>query len=74
MLKSQRIGMVTSSNPAQPLKPIVKVFYSAKSMYHLAVENIDLAEKHCTDELEAAIKPEEFGLDLIKFFKHSVLP
>ena len=73
-LKSQRIGMVTSSNPAQPLKPIVKVFYSAKSMYHLAVENIDLAEKHCTDELEAAIKPEEFGLDLIKFFKHSVLP
>ncbi|WP_390447314.1 HD-GYP domain-containing protein [Pseudoalteromonas sp. MTN2-4] len=73
-LKSQRIGMVASSNPKQPLKPIVKVFYSAKSMYHIAVEDIDLAEKRCTDELEAAIKPEEFGLDLIKFFKHSVLP
>ncbi len=73
-LKSQRIGMVASSNPEQPLRPIVKVFYSAKSMYHIAVEDINLAEKRCTDELEAAIKPEEFGLDLIKFFKHSVLP
>ncbi|TMP81495.1 phosphodiesterase [Pseudoalteromonas phenolica] len=73
-LKSQRIGMVVSSNPEQPLRPIVKVFYSAKSMYHIAVEDIDLAEKRCTDELEAAVKPEEFGLDLIKFFKHSVLP
>jgi putative nucleotidyltransferase with HDIG domain len=73
-LKSQKVGMVASSNPEQPLKPIVKVFYSAKSMYHIAVEDIDLAEKRCTDELEAAIKPEEFGLDLIKFFKHSVLP
>jgi putative nucleotidyltransferase with HDIG domain len=73
-LKSQKVGMVASSNPEQPLKPIVKVFYSAKTMYHIAVEDIDLAEKRCTDELEAAIKPEEFGLDLIKFFKHSVLP
>lgn len=73
-LKSQRIGMVVSSNPAQPLRPVVKIFYSAKSMYHIAVEDIDLAEKRCKDELEAAIKPEEFGLDLIKFFKHSVLP
>ena len=73
-LKSQRIGMVASSNPEQPLKPIVKVFYSAKSMYHIAIKDIDLAEKRCADELEAAIKPEEFGLDLIKFFKHSVLP
>ena len=73
-LKSQRIGMVASSNPEQPLRPIVKVFYSAKSMYHIAVEDIDLAEKRCTDELEAAVKPEEFGLDLIRFFKHSVLP
>ncbi|WP_083496508.1 HD-GYP domain-containing protein [Pseudoalteromonas phenolica] len=73
-LKSQKIGMVASSNSAQPLKPVVKVFYSAKTMYHIAVEDIDLAEKRCTDELEAAIKPEEFGLDLVKFFKHSVLP
>ena len=73
-LKSQRIGMVVSSNPEQPLRPVVKIFYSAKSMYHIAVEDIDLAEKRCKDELEAAIKPEEFGLDLIKFFKHSVLP
>jgi putative nucleotidyltransferase with HDIG domain len=73
-LKSQKVGIIANSNPEQPLKPIVKVFYSAKTMYHIAVEDIDLAEKRCTDELEAAIKPEEFGLDLIKFFKHSVLP
>ncbi|TMP29293.1 phosphodiesterase [Pseudoalteromonas rubra] len=73
-LKSQRIGVVASSNPHEPLKPVVKVFYHAKNMLYTEVKDIDLADKRVTDELEAAIKPEEFSIDLIRFFRHTMMP
>ncbi|MBQ4811737.1 HD-GYP domain-containing protein [Pseudoalteromonas luteoviolacea] len=73
-LKSHRVGIVTASNPDSPLQPVVKVFYNAKNMFHVEVRDVDLSDKRIDDELEAAVKPEEFGLDLIKFFRHSMLP
>ncbi|KZN39571.1 HD-GYP domain-containing protein [Pseudoalteromonas luteoviolacea] len=73
-LKSHRVGIVAASNPDSPLQPVVKVFYNAKNMFHVEVRDIDLSDKRIDDELEAAVKPEEFGLDLIKFFRHSMLP
>lgn len=73
-LKSERIGIVASSNPHEPLKPVVKVFYHAKNMLYTEVKDIDLADKRVTDELEAAIKPEEFSIDLIRFFRHTMMP
>ncbi|MCO7189156.1 HD-GYP domain-containing protein [Pseudoalteromonas sp. XMcav2-N-2] len=73
-LKSERIGIVASSNPNEPLKPVVKVFYHAKNMLYTEVKDIDLADKRVTDELEAAIKPEEFSIDLIRFFRHTMMP
>ncbi|ESP91713.1 hypothetical protein N483_16910 [Pseudoalteromonas luteoviolacea NCIMB 1944] len=73
-LKSHRVGIVAASNPDSPLQPVVKVFYNAKNMFHVEVRDIDLSDKRVDDELEAAVKPEEFGLDLIKFFRHSMLP
>ncbi|WP_125562938.1 HD-GYP domain-containing protein [Pseudoalteromonas rubra] len=73
-LKSERIGIVASSNPQEPLKPVVKVFYHAKNMLYTEVKDIDLADKRVTDELEAAIKPEEFSIDLIRFFRHTMMP
>ncbi|RZM84297.1 HD-GYP domain-containing protein [Pseudoalteromonas rubra] len=73
-LKSERIGIVASSNPREPLKPVVKVFYHAKNMLYTEVKDIDLADKRVTDELEAAIKPEEFSIDLIRFFRHTMMP
>ncbi|KZN65585.1 HD-GYP domain-containing protein [Pseudoalteromonas luteoviolacea] len=73
-LKSHRVGIVAASNPDSPLQPVVKVFYNAKNMFHVEVRDVDLSDKRIDDELEAAVKPEEFGLDLIKFFRHSMLP
>ncbi|MCF6441675.1 HD-GYP domain-containing protein [Pseudoalteromonas luteoviolacea] len=73
-LKSHRVGIVAASNPVSPLQPVVKVFYNAKNMFHVEVRDVDLSDKRIDDELEAAVKPEEFGLDLIKFFRHSMLP
>ncbi|CCQ09475.1 HD domain protein [Pseudoalteromonas luteoviolacea B = ATCC 29581] len=73
-LRSQKIGIIAESNPNAPLKPIVKVFYSIRAMHYTPVQNIDLSSKRVDDELEAAIKPEEFGIDLIRFFKQSMMP
>ncbi|MBQ4847396.1 HD-GYP domain-containing protein [Pseudoalteromonas sp. MMG005] len=73
-LTSQRVGIVCASNPEAPLKPTVKVFYHAKHMHYVEVKDIDLSNKRVDDSLEAAIKPEEFNLDLLKFFRHSMLP
>lgn len=73
-LKSQRVGIVCVSNPESPLKPVVKIFYHAKHMHYLEVKDVDLASNRTDDHLEAAIKPEEFSLDLLKFFRHSMLP
>ncbi|CAH9064381.1 Cyclic di-GMP phosphodiesterase [Pseudoalteromonas holothuriae] len=73
-LKSQRVGVISQSNPDNPLKPVVKIFYHAKNMLNTEVKDIDLSSKRIDDEIEAAIKPEEFNLHLLKFFKHSMLP
>ncbi|NOU52397.1 HD-GYP domain-containing protein [Pseudoalteromonas sp. JBTF-M23] len=73
-LKSQRVGVISQSNPKTPLQPIVKIFYHAKHMHYTEVKDVDLSSKRADDEIEAAIKPEEFSLNLLKFFKHSMLP
>mgnify|MGYP000433066075 CR=1 FL=1 len=72
-LKSQKLGIVTCSNFQNPLQPWVKVFYSAKHQHHTEVKDLNLADKYASDELESAIKPEEFGIDLMRFFKNSIL-
>ncbi|MGB1293391.1 MAG: HD-GYP domain-containing protein [Pseudoalteromonas sp.] len=73
-LSSQKVGLVTKSNPASPLKPQVKTFYHAKHARYTGVEDIDLAHSRTHDALESAVKPKDFNIDLIRFFKHSILP
>ncbi|WP_404341098.1 HD-GYP domain-containing protein [Pseudoalteromonas mariniglutinosa] len=73
-LSSQKVGVVTRSNKSNPLKPIVKAFYNAKHARYTEVQDIDLANTRNQDTLESAIKPSEFNIDLIRFFKNSILP
>lgn len=73
-LSSQKVGLVSKSNPSSPLKPVVKTFYNAKHARYTEVADIDLAHNRTQDSLEAAVKPADFNIDLIKFFKHSILP
>lgn len=73
-LSSQKVGLVTKSNPSSPLKPQVKTFYNAKHAHYTQVQDIDLAHNRTQDSLESAIKPADFNIDLIRFFKNSILP
>ena len=73
-LSSHKVGLVTKSNPSSPLKPVVKTFYNAKHAHYTEVTDIDLAHHRAQDSLEAAVKPADFNIDLIRFFKHSILP
>ncbi|MFN4291308.1 MAG: HD-GYP domain-containing protein [Permianibacter sp.] len=68
-LKSQRLGIVIQSGDSDPLKPVVKVFYHSKFRQQLPVTDVDLAAPRCEDEIEAAVKPEQFKLDLIGFLR-----
>ncbi|NMP02757.1 HD-GYP domain-containing protein [Pseudoalteromonas arctica] len=73
-LSSQKVGLVTESNPSTPLKPIVKTFYSAKHSRYTEIKDIDLSNKKTLDTLESAVKPKEYNIDLERFYKISILP
>lgn len=68
-LKSQRLGIVIQSGDSDPLKPVVKVFYHSRFRQQLPVTDVDLAAPRCEDEIEAAVKPEQFKLDLLGFLR-----
>lgn len=72
-LSSQKIGLVTQSNPTTPLKPTVKIFYNAKHSRYIQVQDIDLANKKTNDELDSAIKADQYSIDLRRFYKNSIL-
>lgn len=72
-LQSQKLGIVTRSNFDNPLKPWVKTFYNAKHKHFVEIKDINLAAKHVEDALVTAIKPEDFNIDLMKFFKTSIM-
>ncbi len=71
-LKSDKIGMVVRSNASEPLSPVVKVFYHARLKQHITITDIDLAKKS-DDEIDSAIMPEQFRLDLLGFFRNSIV-
>lgn len=72
-LKSQRLGVIIKSNLAQPLRPVVKVFYNAKLRQHVPVVDVDLSDSRHADEIEASVKPEQFKVDLLKFFRMAIV-
>ena len=71
-LSSQKVGLVTQSNPATPLKPVVKTFFNAKHGHYTEVKDVDLSNKRTQDTLESAVKPKEYNIDLEGFYKHSI--
>lgn len=70
-LKSSKLGIVTQTNFAEPLKPVVKVFYHVRSNMYTEIRDIDLANSQ--DEIDSCVKPENFKIDLGKFFKTAIL-
>lgn len=67
-LTSERLAIVTEANPLSPLQPVVKTFYHAKFNRYTEIKDINLA-KQKEEEIELAVKPDDYKIDLLKFFK-----
>lgn len=72
-MKSNKLGIVIKSNPVNPISPCVNVFYSVGNKCYIEPKVIDLAAAGCNDEIDKSVKPEEFKLDMLKFFKQVLL-
>lgn len=65
-LKSGKLGIVSKRNPSNLLQPQVMTFYSISSGHFQEVKRVDLAKGK--DEIESSIGPDEFAINLPKFF------
>ncbi|WP_440905482.1 HD-GYP domain-containing protein [Catenovulum sp. SX2] len=69
LLNSGKLAIVTEANRINPLQPVVKVFYHVKHKRYSEIKDVNLAKAGCTESIDKAVKPEQFGVELIKFFK-----
>ncbi|MDC8832648.1 HD-GYP domain-containing protein [Alteromonas gilva] len=65
-LQSGKLGIISRKNPASLLHPQVMTFYSINSGNFQEIKRIDLAKSN--DEIESSIGPDEFSINLPKFF------
>lgn len=72
-MKSNKLGIVIKSNPVNPISPSVNVFYSVGNKCYIEPKIIDLAAVGCNDEIDKSVRPEEFKLDILKFFKEVLI-
>ena len=68
-LDSGKLGLISRLNPTKPLKPCVKVFYNTRMSQAIPIEEIDLSSSKARDQIECSIRPEEFNLNLLGFFR-----
>ncbi len=72
-MKSNKLGIVIKSNPVNPISPSVNVFYSVGNKCYIEPKIVDLSAKGCNDEIDRSVKPEDFKVDMIRFFKEVLL-
>ncbi|GAB3029667.1 HD-GYP domain-containing protein [Bowmanella dokdonensis] len=70
-LKSGKLAIVTRLNKEDPLSPVVMTFYSVRLGTYSEVKQVDLGKVQ--DSIESSVRPEEFKLNLPKFFKEVFL-
>ena len=70
-LKSGKLAIVVRSNKVDPLCPVVMSFYSVRTNMYNEVKRLDLSKVQ--DEIETSVRPEEFKINLTKFFKDVLL-
>lgn len=68
-LNSGKIGLISKLNKSKPLTPCVRVFYNIRLKQAVAMEEIDLSQSKYKDQIDRCIKPEEFNINLVSFFK-----
>jgi len=72
-LNSGKLGLISQLNKQKPLHPYVRVFYNTRLNQAIAIEEIDLSKPKFNDQIDCCIKPEEFKLNLLGFFKAAFL-
>jgi HD-GYP domain-containing protein (c-di-GMP phosphodiesterase class II) len=68
---SGKLAIVVTANKDDPLKPKIMTFYQVKSGAFSETKMVDL--RHIDDEIESSVRPEEFKLNLNKFFQEVFL-
>jgi len=68
-LNSGKLGLISKLNARKPLHPYVKVFYNTRLNQAVPIEEINLSKCKYKDQIDCCIKPEEFNLNLLGFFK-----
>ncbi|GHE84212.1 phosphodiesterase [Thalassotalea profundi] len=72
-LNSGKLGLISKLNPRRPLHPFVKVFYNTRLNQAIPIQEMDLSESKYKDQIDCCIKPEEFNINLLGFFKTAFL-
>lgn len=72
-LESGKVGLVTKLNNKKPLNPFVQVFYNVRLNQTIPIKEIDLSQPKFNDQIDSCVKPEEFNLNLLGFFKEAFL-
>lgn len=68
-LASGRLGVVLEQNEKSLLKPVVKVFFSARSQAYIKPEIIDLARPGCLEKIASREDPGKWGIkDVDRFW------
>lgn len=68
-LNSGKLGLISQLNKQKPLHPYVKVFYNTRLSQAIPIEEINLAKSKYKDQIDCCIKPEDFNINLLGFFK-----
>lgn len=68
-LNSGKLGLICKLNKKKPLRPYVRVFYNTRMNQAIPIEEINLSESKYKDQIDRCIKPEEFNINLLGFFK-----
>lgn len=70
-LTNSRLAIVIKSNKTNPLMPVVASFYHVNTGHYSEVKKIDLA--HSELQIESSVRPEEFDINLTKFFREVLI-
>ena len=68
-LTSGKLGLISQLNKSKPLQPFVRVFYNTRLNQAIAMEELDLSQTKHQDQIDCCIKPEDFNINLLRFFK-----
>jgi HD-GYP domain-containing protein (c-di-GMP phosphodiesterase class II) len=71
-LESKQLGIVSQRVLAQPLRPVVLVFYNLENQTNIDAQRADLSQTN--DNIVSGVRPEEFSINLGSFFKKVLLP